>query len=175
MIILFARHGQTAGNAMRIRVDGRFDEGLDVTGWRQAEELAKNVPGDIDVVISSRLLRTRQTAQVVAGRLGKVIEVIPGFEERDMGILSGTRNDDWPDELHEKDRAQQYDYRPFGGESAERVKVRLDKALEEVKERFVKKKVLIVTHVGIIRLLRFLKNPDCDREVAHATYEEFEV
>lgn len=176
MIILFARHGETAGNALRIRVDGRFDEGLNETGWKQAEELARNVPQDIDVVISSRLLRTRQTAQVVAGKLDKTIEVMDGLEERDMGTLSGTRNDDWPVALHEQDRMQRYEYTPYGGESVEQVRERVMAALNEVKARFSGKKVLVVSHGGIIRLLRFLRDPaNFEIEVDNAGCEEFEV
>ena len=60
MPLIVVRHGRTEANAAR-RLLGHLDLPLDELGQLQAEALVATV-GRVDRVVSSPLLRTRQTA-----------------------------------------------------------------------------------------------------------------
>lgn len=64
--ILLIRHGETAWNAER-RLQGHLDIALNPEGERQAAALAAALAGEtIDVLVSSDLMRARQTAEAIA-------------------------------------------------------------------------------------------------------------
>lgn len=66
MRVFAARHGETQWNAEN-KVCGRTDLPLTDRGFQQAQMLAeKAVSCDLDVIISSPMLRARQTAGAVA-------------------------------------------------------------------------------------------------------------
>ena len=70
MILYVARHGQTQWNSEN-KVCGRTDLPLTEVGFAQAEMLAeKAAGGKLDMIISSPMLRARQTAQPAAERFG---------------------------------------------------------------------------------------------------------
>lgn len=87
--LVLARHGQTAWNAAG-RFQGQADPPLDATGWAQAERLATEVavlgPG---VLVSSDLLRARQTATVLARVCGLEIGFERALREVDLGGWEG--------------------------------------------------------------------------------------
>lgn len=65
MKILVIRHGQTNWN-VKNRIQGRTDTNLNQKGIEQAYEVSKNLEDKkIDLIISSPLKRTRQTAEVI--------------------------------------------------------------------------------------------------------------
>jgi len=59
-VLYLVRHGRTDANAKGL-LQGRLDPPLDEVGRKQAEAIAALI-GDVDEVISSPLLRARQTA-----------------------------------------------------------------------------------------------------------------
>ena len=86
MRIYVARHGQTQWN-LEDKICGRTDLPLTPLGLTQAEKLADRVESlDVDVILSSPMLRARQTAQASANRLGLPIEVDQRLIEQDYGI-----------------------------------------------------------------------------------------
>lgn len=85
------RHGSTAWNKEG-RIQGHTDNPLDEEGLQQAEAIAERLSGEHwDYIYSSDLLRARQTAEVIAAKLGlQVAGVIPGIREMNGGLLEGT-------------------------------------------------------------------------------------
>ncbi|MDQ2725858.1 MAG: histidine phosphatase family protein [Actinomycetota bacterium] len=84
-----ARHGQPAWNAEG-RFQGQADPPLDVTGWAQAARLATEVTGlRPDVLVSSDLLRARQTATVLSRAWGLEIVFDSDLREIDLGGWEG--------------------------------------------------------------------------------------
>jgi probable phosphoglycerate mutase len=88
MTILLVRHGETAGNALRILQ--RADMPLNERGIRQAGQLARRLHDQgFAHVLCSDLLRARMTAAPLAARSGIAIEESPLLEERNLGDLRG--------------------------------------------------------------------------------------
>mgnify|MGYP001616981591 CR=1 FL=1 len=70
---LLVRHGETPWND-QARYQGQEDIPLSEQGWAQAEHLAERLASEsIDAIYASDLARARDTAQVVARRLGKPV------------------------------------------------------------------------------------------------------
>jgi 2,3-bisphosphoglycerate-dependent phosphoglycerate mutase len=88
MTILLVRHGETAGNALRILQ--RPEVPLNERGVLQAERLAQRLCDDGFVhIVCSDLLRARMTAAPLAARSGMAIEESPLLQERNYGDLRG--------------------------------------------------------------------------------------
>ncbi|MFL5844925.1 MAG: histidine phosphatase family protein [Solirubrobacteraceae bacterium] len=84
-MIWLARHGETAYNAER-RFQGQGPVPLSERGREQAAELAEQAAGrEFAALWSSPLPRARETAEIVAGRLGLEITDEPRLMETDTG------------------------------------------------------------------------------------------
>lgn len=86
----FLRHGESVGNDAAI-LQGRKDYPLSERGRQQAEAAARwFADKNIQRILSSPLLRGRQTADAVAQALGlPQIEEHDGLNELDIGIFTG--------------------------------------------------------------------------------------
>ncbi|MGH3778553.1 MAG: bifunctional RNase H/acid phosphatase [Pseudonocardiaceae bacterium] len=88
--LLMLRHGQTEHSAQR-RYSGRGDLPLTELGERQAAAAAARLSttNGVTAVISSPMLRARQTATPVADALGVPVSVHDGLIETDFGAWEG--------------------------------------------------------------------------------------
>jgi len=103
-VIVFARHGQTAPNRDGL-VLGRADPELTEEGHRQAAWLAAALAGEpVSAIVTSPLLRARQTAEAVAAACGdrpvvvdqRLVEIDWGtWEGRPAGSLAVADVDRW--------------------------------------------------------------------------------
>jgi probable phosphoglycerate mutase len=94
-LILLARHGQTDFNAPPVRIQGSLDPPLNETGRAQARELAELVAGEgVRALYASDMLRARQTAEIVAERIGLEPVVEPRVRECAWGAWEGRLVDD---------------------------------------------------------------------------------
>ena len=86
------RHGETPWNAER-RLQGHQDIPLNELGLIQAHAagryLQQKHPGEFSAVISSDLLRARQTAEAVGEALGLPVHLDPALRERHYGDFEG--------------------------------------------------------------------------------------
>ena len=88
-MIVFARHGQTAPTRDGL-VLGRADPELTEEGHRQAELLAVALCGEpVAAILSSPLLRARQTAEPIGKACGVPVEVDDRLIEIDWGAWEG--------------------------------------------------------------------------------------
>jgi broad specificity phosphatase PhoE len=153
---LLLRHGQTPLSAER-RFAGRGDIPLTDLGLEQAGAAARRLAqrGGIDLVLSSPLQRTRQTAQAVVDAAGVPLAVDDDLAETDFGSWEGMSFGEvmaaWPDEmaawLTDADAA------PPGGESFAAVGLRVDAALRRLLAAHQGKTVVVVSHVTPIKTL----------------------
>jgi probable phosphoglycerate mutase len=102
-VIVFARHGQTAPNRDGL-VLGRADPELTEEGHRQAALLAAALATEpVTAIVTSPLLRARQTAEAAGGACGvpvtvdeRLVEIDWGaWEGRPAGGLAGADVDRW--------------------------------------------------------------------------------
>lgn len=150
MKLYVARHGQTQWN-LEDKVCGRTDLPLTQTGLEQAQLLAartRELP--IDVIISSPMLRAKQTAAPTAALHGLEILVDERLIEQDYGIYEGVSRFD-EGFLNNK---RHFAFRYPGGESMMDVAHRVYSLLEEIKEKYAGKNVLLVCHGGVCRVVR---------------------
>jgi broad specificity phosphatase PhoE len=178
MKLYLIRHGQTDFNKNKLPQGQEIDAPLNETGIQQAEEAAKSLPGDIDFIISSPLKRAAQTAEVLNKKLNKSIEFNDNIKELRYGSLAGKP---WSEivemtgdkDAKEKDDNITFDYSKFNGDSAEDLKQRVAKFVNEVKEKYQDKTILVATHGGVIDAMHILF-PQKERiETKNAAIHEF--
>jgi ribonuclease H / adenosylcobalamin/alpha-ribazole phosphatase len=152
---LLLRHGETPLSTER-RFAGRGDIPLTEEGLRQAaaaaERLAKR--GGIDVIVTSPLRRTRQTAEAVASATGAPLVADEGLVETDFGEWEGMTTAEasqrWPEEVSAWMRST--DVAPPGGESFADVILRVNAALDRLLAEYQFRTLLLVSHVSPIKI-----------------------
>jgi broad specificity phosphatase PhoE len=88
-VIVFARHGQTAPNRDGL-VLGRADPELTGEGRRQAAALAAALAGEpVTAILTSPLVRARQTAEAIGAASGLPVTVDERLLEIDWGTWEG--------------------------------------------------------------------------------------
>jgi broad specificity phosphatase PhoE len=142
--LVVVRHGRTAANAAR-QLLGHLDAPLDSLGRAQAQALAAAV-GPVDRVVSSPLLRTRQTA---AG-FDAPVTIDDRLIELDYGTYDGMALADVPVELWSQWRADPHFELP-GGESLVALRRRVETALDELVDVARTETVVVVSHVSPIK------------------------
>jgi probable phosphoglycerate mutase len=150
--VYLARHGETAYNHEG-RFQGQQQVPLNDTGRAQAAELAERAAGyGFRALWCSPLLRARETADIVAARIGLEPKEDPRLMETDAG--------DWTDLTFAEVRAQapaRFDafaaadpsFGFPGGESFAEQEVRVSAALEDVERGELP--ALVVCHGMVIR------------------------
>jgi broad specificity phosphatase PhoE len=161
MKLIFVRHGQTDFNKNNLPQGQEIDAPLNETGIAQAEETAKALPNHIDLIIASPMKRASQTAEILNKRFNKKIELNDDIKELRYGSLAGIP---WPQiaeimgdkDVKEKDENITFDYSKFGGDSAEDLKRRVARFVDEVKEKYPTKTILVAAHGGVIDAMHIL-------------------
>ncbi|MDO8484650.1 MAG: histidine phosphatase family protein [Candidatus Limnocylindrales bacterium] len=153
--LLLVRHAATLWSGRRYcgRSDQRLSDAGEAAAARLAAELGSSLPSNIRIV-SSPLLRARQTAEAIASAVpGATLEIDERWSETDFGIAEGltyedltgaapalaarlARGDvciDWP-----------------GGESAAALVARVEAAWRDLTEH--RRPALVVSHGGPLRI-----------------------
>ncbi|ADB31663.1 Phosphoglycerate mutase [Kribbella flavida DSM 17836] len=156
--LIFLRHGETVHTAeKRFSGAGGDDPGLSETGRGQAGAAARYIAtlGPVDAVVSSPMLRTRQTAAVVADQLDLEVEVRDAWVECSFGDWDGHTfaevQEKWPDALNAW--LGSTTVAPPGGESFDACARRARSARDAVLASYPGKTVVVVTHVTPIKLM----------------------
>src|ERR1700674_1532183 len=136
MKLIFVRHGQTDWNKEN-KLMGRTDIELNSEGQAQCEVLVQKLDPNFEVIFSSPLKRAYGTAEAIAEHFDKPIIIKEELTERDFGSLSGKTWSEIQQEtgvdMKALTKEERYDFRPYGGESAQQVKERVLKFLEDLK------------------------------------------
>ncbi|MEW2423150.1 bifunctional RNase H/acid phosphatase [Streptomyces nigra] len=153
------RHGETPLTPQkRFSGSGGSDPALSAAGREQAERVGAALArrGTVQAIVSSPLARTRETAGIVAARLGLDVTVEEGLRETDFGAWEGLTfgevRERYPDDLTAW--LADPEARPTGGgesfaATAERVAAARDKLIAA----YAGRTVLLVTHVTPIKTL----------------------
>ena len=153
--IYFVRHGETVLTPTRkFSGTGALDPELMQEGLDQAELVAEEaVKLGAEVLIASPLKRTRQTAEAIARTTGLEIIFDEAWFELSFGSWDGKSIEEVKEE--EPDAYQAWlnstAYAPGGGESWDQATVRIEEALEKLVAEYPGKKIIVVTHNGVIK------------------------
>ena len=141
---MLVRHGRTDINARGL-LQGRLDPPLDEVGYVQAAEVAKSI-GRADRVISSPLLRARETAEA----FGAPVEIDERWIELDYGELDGLPVASVGMEVWQLWRAD-LGYTPAGGESIQAMAQRVLAACLDLADEAIERDIVVVSHVSPIK------------------------
>jgi broad specificity phosphatase PhoE len=143
-VIYLVRHGQTPLNEAGV-LRGLADPALDETGRRQAERLGAALGSREPVaVVSSPLLRARQTAQPVAERAGLDVTVDQSLLDRDYGPWTGVSEESVKEQWGSVDRAPDVEPRSA-------VRDRAVSGLTTIARRHLGSTVVAVSHDAVNR------------------------
>ncbi len=150
MKLYVTRHGQTTWN-VEWKVSGVTDVELTSLGIAQAEAVAKILKNEkINMILVSPLKRAIHTAEIINSECNAPMIIEPRLIEQNYGIYEGThrKNEDF---LNNK---RQFAFKYPGGESMLQLAYRVYGLLEEIKEKYKDKNVLLVTHGGVCRVIK---------------------
>ena len=140
------RHGQTDWN-IDLRLQGTTDIAMNQVGIEQVQKAAKHLDGGWDLILSSPLSRARQTAEIVAERIGiESVVIEPLLLERAFGIGEGLTYAEWGEKFAKLDDIP-------GAESRSSVEMRARELLSHIEQTYAGAKVLAVSHGALIRFV----------------------
>jgi broad specificity phosphatase PhoE len=154
MLLYFMRHAESEANTRDV-LAGRIDYPLSARGLADAEAvaLAFSPAHPVDAIVSSPLLRARQTAEPFARLTRLPVETDEALVEQDMGVFAGkTYAQAEADPAYEKDKARRWDWAPPGGESYRAIAGRLRPFFARL-DRRSEPRILVVTHAVALRLI----------------------
>ncbi len=158
-LVYIIRHGETEWNLKGIH-QGHKDSKLTPKGEEQADCLGqrfKDAGLIFDHIYSSDLGRANETARRICTSINQenLINTTASLRERSLGILEGLTykeiESNLPDDFKQHISGNP-DYTPDGGESWKETQERVGKALEKIAQKHDNKKVLCVTHGGIVSM-----------------------
>ncbi len=176
MHLIIIRHGETTLNKdERLQGSRGPDEPLTAKGREEVTRLRDALMVIPQMIYSSPLRRTKETAMILNERFRVPVIEAPDLMERDFGSLSGAFKKDVKAELLEDDLEGRYDYRPYGGESVQEVTARVVHFLSTL-DLTSGETNMIITHRGILRVLYDLY-PSSARpsEIVPASMHHFEI
>ena len=157
--IYIARHGEDQDNANGI-LNGRRDMALTEKGKTQARELAGNINSlglKFDAIYSSPLLRTRQTAQIIANETENPRPIlVEDLVERDFGVMTGEPIATVPERCSPNILPAEkitYFLEAEGAETFPDLLVRAHKVLAAARLRHAAGSILLVTHGDFGKML----------------------
>jgi broad specificity phosphatase PhoE len=156
MKLYLVRHGQTASNREGVGL-GREDVALTDFGQLQAARLARRFAEvQVDRVVTSPLLRARQTATALAAELPLEIEPDDALLELDVGETEGMpfpeMREKYPDFLRLWASPDCAHVRMPGGESLQDLSDRLDPFVEHLREAQLES-LAVVSHNFTTKIL----------------------
>jgi len=148
------RHGHSLRNAKNIISSWpeKFHSPLTEKGKKEVAACAKKM-GKVDLIFSSDLLRTKQTAQIVSLETGAKIIFDKRIRELDMGELNGKPVERAGKFWDKEQKLSKIDYylkrfevKAPGGENWLDAKKRMYGFLKEINEKYKKKNIVIISH-----------------------------
>lgn len=156
------RHGETDWNVRGIVQGSKYDIALNENGINQAKCSAKEFKDkNISKIYSSTMLRTKQTSEIIRQELGVEILYSPLLVETNYGVIQGQSMEEIIKSgkyqyVFDKADAGDNDICFPEGESRNVVVNRFLNFLKSMDIPEKNKNILIVSHSGLIRTVRFV-------------------
>ena len=150
------RHAESTWNAAGLW-QGQADPPLSERGRLQAARLAEALAQErVEILITSDLVRTVETAEIVASRLALEAYRESGLRELDAGSWSGSSRQQIASrdgDLLARFDTGDVDVRAGGGECRREVAARARQVLAQWAAQHAGRRVAVITHSGVIRSL----------------------
>jgi len=155
--IFVARHGETEYNRTG-RMQGRgIDMPLNETGRLQARAISDYLKDkSIDYIFSSSLMRSMETAEIIAWSMRMKYTAFPELDEMDFGKFEGKPSEKITEELEQVHKTWQQGDTDFvieGGESPQMVQSRVVPRANAILREHEGSTLLFVLHGRLIRIL----------------------
>lgn len=150
------RHARTEWNREK-KFQGRTDIALSQEGMRDARLWGQIlVDKEFDLILSSPMMRARQTSERIAEKIEVDVVYHDSFSEQDFGTWEGRTLRDIRHEIPgevERQESRGWEFCPPGGESRTMVLKRVSTAIEKMLTSVGRKKILLVTHNSVIKVM----------------------
>lgn len=154
-MLYLIRHGETELNRQH-RWNCQAEEDINETGVRQAEAAAEEVAKlPLDLIICSPMKRTRHTCAIV-NRNNVPVIYDERIMERSGGVVTGMPYDAYDHDVYYDLNTKEW---PEGMEPLPDFMKRVHELVSEVKEKYSGKNVLLVTHGGVCRCVKYYFEP----------------
>ena len=151
-MIYFVRHGESEANLRGVFAGQRENSALTDKGKEQAKDTAQAIKSEvphIDRIITGPLVRTLETAEIIAQEIGfpkDKIEIDNRITEYDMGSLTGTP-------IHKISSVVLTSAE--NAENTDEFRSRVYSCIKELSEQ--PETILVVSHAGVGRILETIK------------------
>ena len=148
----FVRHGEAENNVANTVSDDVKVSPLTAKGEKQVADLAVEIKSQgFELIVASPILRTKQTAEILAGALGLPLE----FDDRLKEVGFGKLDKHSENELQEKRAEHDWMVKtPFGMESYESLRQRTHEFMKDLLTKYPGKKILVVSHGDTLGVLK---------------------
>lgn len=151
----FTRHGEAENNVEGISICWPEPKPYHLTqlGKTRARIMAEKIraTGGVDMIFSSDLTRTLETAQIVGEYLNVPVKTDERLREINIGVYNGRPYEeyfnDWPIE-------KRWDAAPEGGETHMELQSRMVRFVKDINKKYKDKKILVVSHGDPLWLLQ---------------------
>lgn len=164
MNLYLVRHGETEWNRLK-KFQGQLNSDLTDIGIEQAKALGKYLEKeniDFDFVYSSPQERAYNTAKLIKEDFqiitdSRLMEMAFGkWEGMDVDLIKEESAENFHNFFNSSD---EYDHRPHEAESFESLEARIRLFLDEIKEKYKGKNVLVVSHGITLKVfVKIIKN-----------------
>ena len=149
------RHGEDEQD----KLGGWSDNHLTTNGIMQINEVCDYLDKDYDLIISSDLVRTKETAEIISSKLLKKIIFNEKLREINNGELKNLTKEEFNNKypgLYFNALMMEQAYP--NGESPIDFYIRIKEVFIEILNNYKGKKLLIITHGGVITVIQCLLN-----------------
>lgn len=161
-VLYIIRHAETEYNNKEIYV-GKEDVSINKIGIRQAHCLGKLLKKEnLDLLVTSSMIRAKETANIINQYVKKDMIVDDRFAEVDIGAYEGLTSGEILKMIKDRyggDTYKFYNDQFPGGEKSKDVEERVYQGLNNIKKNYPDKRIALVTHGFIIRVINKYFNP----------------
>ena len=166
--LVFVRHGESEKNTLKIKSSTKDKWPLTEKGMIHAKNIAQKLSclEHFDIIISSPVLRARQTAEIISEYLNLPIVFEDLIGEYDYGNWNdltseetSAKHKDYLDyKTHQRGTQEHFDFKLGAAESRSDVVLRIGKFLEKIKKEYPNKNLIMVSHGGINGAIEMVLN-----------------
>lgn len=143
------RHGESISNVKDVHScwPEKFYSPLTDKGIKEAKATAKTLKKkNIDLIFSSDILRTKQTAGIVGKELNLKIEYDKRLREVDIGVFNAKSMKEFRKFFPREEINKRFKEKPKGGENYNDVRNRMHDFLKDKDKKYKGKNILIISH-----------------------------